>query len=251
MEKIIKNKIFKNYLSTCKSYLLSPSRFLFLIHNILIVLFYGNLKKYYIFQLPPKFNDELLSKIFLGSSSVINLSNCVIPHKSDYLFSSFYDDSATELRIDANIKTYDIDCLDLIRYLHKSIKDLIAPLTKSPFIIINTRAWTSKPNSERFGPNALHLDGFFPGHLKIMIYCSGLSIASGSLQIEDQVLNDHPPGTCVLFKNSNALHSGIPGSSMDRHVLEITIARSFSFREREIFCHPLARHLKSVLLFYK
>jgi len=251
MEKIIENKILRNYLSIFKSYLISPSRFIFLFHNFLISLFFGNINNYYIFKLPSKINDELLKIIFFGDELIINVSKCFIPKNSDYLFSKFYDNSSTELKIDANIKTYDVNNLDLIKDLHQSIIELIKPLMKSPFVIVNTRAWTSKPNSERFGPNALHLDGFFPGHLKIMIYCSGLSSSSGALQIEDEVLSDHPPGTCILFKNSDVLHSGIPGQSTDRHVLEITIARTFIFKEKKIFSHPLARHLKSLYLLYK
>jgi hypothetical protein len=36
----------------------------------------------------------------------------------------------------------------------------------SPFVLLNTRIWKSKPKSQRFGPNAWHKDGFALGHLK-------------------------------------------------------------------------------------
>jgi len=78
----------------------------------------------------------------------------------------------------------------------------IKSYVKSPFCFVNVRAWKTLPNSELFGPNTLHTDGFYPGHLKVMLYLTPLSKESGSLQVGQELIIDKPAGTAVIFKNS-------------------------------------------------
>jgi hypothetical protein len=244
-------KFLRKHLSLPFSYFKSPSKIIFLLHSKLIDFLYGPLDDFYIFAIPIDLNDQLLSQVFNNSlSPTIKMSDLEIPKNSEYLFSNFYDGNLTEKKIDASIITYDLSNLDIIQNLSDSLEELIKPIIKSPFMFVNTRAWTTIFNTERFGPNAPHYDGFYPGHLKIMIYCSGLNKKSGMLQIDKQILKDYRSGTCVLFKNSDILHSGIPGESEPRYVVEVTVARTLKFNRRNVISHPLARHFSSIFSFY-
>ena len=241
----------RKHLSPPLSYLKRPSKFIFLLHSKLIDFLYGPLDDFYIFAIPVELNDQLVSQIFNNSlAPIIKMSDLEIPKDSEYLFSNFYDSNLTEKKIDASIITYDLRNLPIIQNLNDSLEILIKPIIKSPFMFVNTRAWTTLFNTERFGPNAPHYDGFYPGHLKIMIYCSGLNNKSGMLQIDKHILKDYKSGTCVLFKNSDILHSGIPGESEPRYVVEITVARTLKLSRRNVISHPLARHFSSIFSFY-
>ena len=60
-----------------------------------------------------------------------------------------------------------------------------------------------------------------------MIYITPLSKDYGRFWIEKKILSDQKPGFCFVFKNSDFLHSGLPGHKFNRICLEVTIFRSF------------------------
>jgi len=114
-----------------------------------------------------------------------------------------------------------------IERLHKELRKIFVDNIKSPFAFINTRAWTTRPSSAQYGPNALHKDGFKLGHMKIMIYLTPLNEEYGDFTLENKKITNHPQGTCICFANSDVLHAGVPGKKYNRVCIEVTIMRSF------------------------
>ena len=117
-----------------------------------------------------------------------------------------------------------------IHRLHKELRTIFAKHIKSPFVFVNTRAWSTRPNSALFGPNALHNDGFEPSHMKILTYLTPFNEEYGCLTLEnDEKITDTPEGTCVCFLNSSnkLIHAGVPGTKYNRIVIEVTLMRAF------------------------
>ena len=137
-----------------------------------------------------------------------------------------------------------------IKRLHENIREVFKNYFKSPITFVNSRAWVTPAQSEKFGPNALHLDGFAPGHLKIMIYPLGLSHESGEILIENNSITNKPPGYMLAFKNSDVFHAGVPGLSEKRIAIEITIMRTIISNIQLNQSHFFGRHLNSPLTTY-
>ena len=137
-----------------------------------------------------------------------------------------------------------------IERLHNIIREKFKDYFKSPITFVNSRAWVTPAKSGKFGPNDLHLDGFAPGHLKIMIYPFGLSYESGEIVIENNKITNKPPGYMLAFRNSDVLHAGVPGFSKKRLAIEITIMRSILPITQLNQSHFFGRHLNSPLTSY-
>ena len=149
-------------------------------------------------------------------------------------------------KLDNNIILFDFQMCDELERLHREIRSNIAQYVKSPFIFINTRAWTTKSQSEKFGPNAPHKDGFHKGHMKIMVYLTPMSSEYGDFWIEGHQITDNEPGFCLSFKNSDLLHSGQPGTKFPRICIEVTIMRALHDGSQDDEPHPLGRHFLNV-----
>lgn len=138
----------------------------------------------------------------------------------------------------------------LFMALQQELRPFIRSFTKSPFCYVNTRAWKTKADSERYGPNAPHVDGFMPGHVKVMVYITPMSEEYGELQLGTKLITNHPPGTAVVFRNSDVIHSGIAGKKFERYSVELTIFRSFINQFQFHRGHLNGRHYKSAFLPY-
>lgn len=139
----------------------------------------------------------------------------------------------------------------VIKKLHDFLREEFSTKIKSPFVYVNTRAWTTKPGSDRFASNAMHKDGLEPGHLKIMVYLTPLNEESGYLILGDNEIKDIPAGACIMFKNSDILHSGIPGESSDRICLEVTLMRALMDLPQLWLGHHYGRHLIDPFIAYR
>ena len=138
----------------------------------------------------------------------------------------------------------------LRQQLHDELRELFRTAVQSPFAIVNTKAWSTKPNTEQFGPTRLHTDKFEPGHLKVMVYLQPLNQECGSLRVAEHVLADERDGVCVLLNNSDVLHAGVPGTSRERVLVEVTLFRSL-FNIRQFHAgHINARHYKRATTAY-
>lgn len=155
-------------------------------------------------------------------------------------------------RVSANNQTvlalHRFDASDpLLAALHHEVRAIFRSSVGSPFVIVNSRMWVSKPGGEQQGPNSFHSDGFAPGHLKAMIYVTPLSIEDGYFEYVEQrklrKLVDLPAGTAVLFQNSELVHRGVPGTSRERISIELTLMRSLVEQEQSWPGHFYGRHL--------
>ena len=139
----------------------------------------------------------------------------------------------------------------VIRKLHRQLRDTFQSVIGSPFVFVNTRAWSTNPGAERFGPNSMHCDGFEPGHLKIMVYLSPLNEESGYLMLGDNKVTDQPAGTCVLFQNSDLPHSGVGGTTNLRIAIEVTLMRALIDLPQLWRGHHYGRHLRAPAIAYE
>lgn len=162
----------------------------------------------------------------------------------------------TERLMDENLTVCDIHKFNsshiLVNKLHSEIRSLFHAEVGSPFVFVNTRMWISHPLGDRFGPNALHLDGFEAGHLKVMVYLSPLDIEHGYLEVKDGEIRQiigKPPGVAVLFRNSDLEHSGVPGTKFPRISIEVTLMRSHIDASQTWAGHFYGRHLIDPTIF--
>ena len=136
--------------------------------------------------------------------------------------------------------------------LHSELRRIFSHYIKSPFVIVNTRFWSSKPSGKRFGGNKMHYDnGFEPGHMKIMIYLTPFDDEHGYFQYENITVNNKPEGLLILFQNRDVLHSGVPGNKYNRVALEVTIMRALVNGKQSNLCSYWGRHFSSPLIGYK
>jgi len=157
--------------------------------------------------------------------------------KGKKLISEGYDDGT---------KYFIIKEHPLIQKLHKLIRVAIKGDVRSPFAIVNTRAWSVAPKTCKLGAFRNHNDGFLPGHLKIMVYLNPMSRDHGYLIINENEIIGEDAGTCILFRNSDIEHRGVPPEMFERICFEITIQRTFINIEQHHDGHPIGRHYASL-----
>lgn len=194
-----------------------------------------------------------LAELLNRSNEEVTKENNMTAYNEDLLLSNLEKDIYDKLHsitIPHKIDMCDEMTHQIICNLHDELREIFSSKICSPFIFINTRSWTTKPGSEKFGPNAPHYDGFEPGHLKIMVYLTPLDAAAGYLEIDQAEIKNLPAGTCVLFKNSDILHCGVPGRSQPRTVIEVTIMRSFVDMPQIWQSHHDGRHLLDPIVAY-
>jgi len=155
------------------------------------------------------------------------------------------------LNLGEDIKKYPA-LVELLNYCKKILeKELF-----SPFAFVGVRVWETYPKSSDFGPNAMHKDGFDPGHSKIMVYLNPLNDHFGKLKIEDMIIEQDQP-SALWFKNSELNHSGVPGTKNKRRVIEITVMNTLkNISERDYLNFVLPhyhqdRHLLRPELIYE
>ena len=133
----------------------------------------------------------------------------------------------------------------VIEFFDSKYRSRITQIVKSPYRIVNIRAWEMLPLSTSFGPSSFHTDGFKKSHLKIMIYLSELNSETGSIQFKDELPLEKTEGFVLVFQNSDLVHSAVPGTKYTRKLIEITIqrtAKDLNLKPIIGFCND--RHLK-------
>jgi hypothetical protein len=109
------------------------------------------------------------------------------------------------------------------RELDRPVREAIG----SPWRIVHTRVLETLPEAVAMGPNAWHGDGFPVDILKVMAYFTAAGPESGTteLQLADgsSYVVEGPPGTWLLFKNSEIVHRGIPPTQAPRLAVELTL----------------------------
>lgn len=109
----------------------------------------------------------------------------------------------------------------------------------SPWRVVHTRVLETLPAAETRGPNAWHGDGFPIEIIKVMIYFSPASRATGTteLRLDDErtFVVEGRPGTWLLFKNSEIVHRGLPPVAGPRLAVELTLVPAFRGRQEPCF----------------
>jgi len=233
-----------------------------IINSLYPTCFEGFLEKkgYYLFDLPPDMADEL--RKFSEDIKKISFDDLYLaPCK----FSKRSYEGGTE-KFNENISFFDpLGCTEIkdkevpasiLSQISFYIRDNCFEIVGCPFVVVGIRGWISKPNSQRYGPNLQHSDGFPPGHLKVMVYPNPLDEDFGFLEIEDREIKNNNP-CCVLFENTKRLHSGVPGKKMDRISWEITLMKTIVHPSDQQFIHFAVphshqeRHLANPGIYYK
>jgi hypothetical protein len=245
LERAISNLKREGLISYLRSFNISYK--LFAVHEFWVSILYGKTGDYFVFNISDSLRDSLIS--FFLEQEFANYKDCGSDEENLLMFNSLSYE--TRLKLDECVRVWDFNSKNaFFDKLQQELRDSIKSFVKSPFCFVNARAWKTLPNSELFGPNSLHTDGFYPGHLKVMLYLTPLSKESGALQVGQELIIDKPAGTAVIFKNSDVRHSGIPGKSEERISIEITIFRSFIYQFQFHNGHYNGRHYKSVFTPY-
>ena len=134
-----------------------------------------------IFQLSDKSFVNELKDYFVGLETVKASDYKINDHKCDKIFAAAkLPSAAAEYNFnqdyDNAITFFKIKQHPTIQKLHKIVRGAIKDDIKSPFSIVNTRAWT-KPPQIRKVPYCYPTDRDFlpPGHFKIFIYLTPMN----------------------------------------------------------------------------
>ena len=151
----------------------------FVRHEESMVAIYGNAMPLHKFII----DDQILALLINQFDKSKRIESCCSTSGVDYVASKF----KTEVYEQLNLNHSYLDCstwqYSIEKLIETHAQDILCA-TRSPFVVVNVRAWETKPNAGDFGPSDWHRDGFSRGHLKLMIYLKGLGNELGSLEIE-------------------------------------------------------------------
>ena len=222
-----------------------PSASFFYIHDFLLSLKFKKPNEYTVFSPIPK---QLNNKIIEMSIKNQVYMKDQVKFKHPVLIMDKHS-SATLDKLDENIIGFKGD-MSVYKDLHEWLFPQIRKYINSPFAFVNTRSWVSKPGGKRYGPNDTHKDGFYKGHIKVMVYSTPLNKKYGELEIEGKRFSGLKEGSSIAFQNSDIEHSGVPGETGLRISTEITCVRSLVNISQEHSGSLLGRHYKSFLTPY-
>lgn len=134
----------------------------------------------------------------------------------------------------------------IVASLHSELRQIFSLGIGSPFSFVNSRAFISRPGDSDVGPFRPHTDNFADGHMKIMIYPSGIDAMSGGIKFTDfEAIEDQPPGVAVLFDNSRLQHMAVGSAHQHRLAIELTVFRTLANVRQLNRSHFFGRHLKT------
>jgi len=112
------------------------------------------------------------------------------------------------------------------------MRDDVASCLGSPWRILAVKSWTTPPGKSSTDMYGWHGDAWIEELFKIMIYLTPMTRKTGGLEIfcngKEIFVESSEPGKWVLFRNSDLLHRGVPGTDSVRAVVEITLARALA-----------------------
>ena len=174
----------------------------------------------------------------------LNYSSLLLTSTENVKFDQFFE------QIPAQIELNPFD--SIVAALHSELRKIFAIAVGSPFAFVNSRAFISIPATDGTGPFNEHTDQFDDGHLKVMIYPSGMSAGHGGIRFTDFVIDDdQPPGTAVLFDNSQWRHQGMGSVEGPRLAIEVTIFRALLNAQQSNRSHFFGRHLRQPADLYR
>ena len=149
-------------------------------------------------------SDDLLKKLSVYSKKTVknNVFGCTrLPDEQNDLLVEIPNKSVLDSLNDILIvhPLHELDGKnELLRDLHSELRELFQQQINAPFVFVNSRMWTTRPSSERYGqtiPNC-----FEAGHLKIMVYLTPMDentdISIPRLEVSLTYLQEH----CLIQK---------------------------------------------------
>jgi hypothetical protein len=214
-------------------------RFSWEIHNWKVLRAHGSSDPVGGFYLDPLDYDFIVQNFDSAKSIKIDLRNS--PY---YLNTNLSSEVLLTLNTNNNYKD-GFALIPVIEFFDSKYGDRIKQIVKSPYRIVNVRAWEMLPLTSSFGPSNFHTDGFEKSHLKIMLYLSELNSETGTIQFKDESPLEKTKGYVLVFQNSDLVHSAVPGTKNKRKLIEITIqktTRDLGLKPVTGYCND--RHLK-------
>lgn len=112
------------------------------------------------------------------------------------------------------------------------MRDYVASYLCAPWRVVAVKSWTTPPGEAPVDMYGWHGDAWVGELFKIMIYLTPMTRQTGGLEIFSdgkKIFLELPdPGKWVLFRNSDLLHRGVPGSNSVRAVIEISLSRALA-----------------------
>jgi hypothetical protein len=197
----------------------SPERISFLIYDSLVTKKYGkNIDKHTFIMQNGSLNNLLDA---FDSAEPVSIDNDT---NSKFLASKLSQEDFLKLN-ENNLYRDSQGLSSAVNNFCQENMQVLNNVIKSPFRIINIRAWETKTTATEFGPTKYHKDGFLEGHMKIMLYLTELSENGGSIQFLNEEPLEAPAGLVLIFKNSDLTHRAISGKINDRKLIELTLQR--------------------------
>jgi hypothetical protein len=150
-------------------------------------------------------------------------------------FTSSNYDSKSDAAVNEHSQFRDLDSegRDLLGQALLQLRDEVASFLGSPWRVVAVKSWTTPPGKPPVDMYGWHGDDWVGELFKIMIYLTPMTRQSGGLEIflggRTIFLESLDPGKWVLFRNSDLLHRGVPGTDTMRAVIEISLSRALVF----------------------
>jgi hypothetical protein len=144
-------------------------------------------------------------------------------------------DSGTDTAINehSQFRTLDSAGQALVAQALLQMRDEVASFLGAPWRVVAVKSWTTPPGKPPVDMYGWHGDDWVGELFKIMIYLNPMTRQNGGLEIfsrgRPMFLESPDPGTWVLFRNSDLLHRGVPGSDFTRSVIEVSLSRALKF----------------------
>jgi tetratricopeptide (TPR) repeat protein len=185
--------------------------------------------------------DNFLKSLKKANTKEFNLDDC----QPGYLPSKLPPEIVQAIRCHTflDLGSEQLNCLmPLLQGLVKPITDCLG----TPWRIVNVIVQKTPPGVIEGGANAWHNDAFALSALKILIYLTGAGLEIGTTELRLQngsnTLVEGPPGTWLLFKNSELIHRGLAPKKGERIIIQLTIAPALNQDTIPIFAGLNARH---------
>ncbi len=114
-----------------------------------------------------------------------------------------------------------------------AMRDEVAAALGTPWKILGVHACTTPPKAQPTGMYAWHSDGFAPEIFKILLYLTPMSPQNGYIEFRlderTKRVKSSRGGLWVLLDTTSVIHRGVPGTELERMLVDITICRAADF----------------------
>jgi predicted SAM-dependent methyltransferase len=190
--------------------------------------------------------EEVLNlKIIEAFSSAKSIPYLLSDYDPNYLSSKLGIETQETLNKDHTYLMLETLQKDPLSIVLSSLKEPVSDCLGSAWRVVTIRAWKSYPATSEFGPNSWHSDGMPTSVYKIMYYPFGVDYEHGTVELQTAGgvhALEGPPGTWMLFKNSEIIHRGVRPQVGERLAVEITIVPALEYDLRAISAGLNARH---------